>query len=119
MARNHVLQISCNEKLKQDILSYQKEKQLDTLSEAGRELITFALRVLSNPKADEGVSNRMLMEEILRVAQYNSMTTNVVHGQTFDMNHLNENKIAASTLRAKLKTGAESKVGDFLNGKQG
>ncbi len=114
MARNQVLQFSCSDKLKKDIERYQNEKKLDTTAEATRELLEFALRILLNSKENEGVTNRELMEEVLRLVQYTSMTTNVVHGQTFNMDHLVKNKSAASELRTQLKEDAESKVAGFL-----
>ena len=119
MARNFVMQMSCNEELRKSIENHQKEKKLNTIAEAGRDLIELALRILNNAKEDEGPTTRDILIEILKVSQYNSSTTNVVHGQTFDMLHLQKSKVLAGDLRIKLKEDAESKVKFFLQGKGG
>jgi len=116
MARNYVLQVTCDEKLKSAIAKYQNENEIKTMSEAGKKLIEFALRIIENSNEKEGVSNRELMEEILKITQYNLLTTNVVHGQTFDIENLNKNKANASKLREELQKNAENRVNVFLQG---
>ena len=119
MARKAMLQISCSDSLKIRVEKYQKENEISSASEAGNKLIEFALRVLDNAKEDEGPTTREILKEILRLSQYNSSTTNVVHGQTYNRDHLQNNKVEAGELRVKLKEDAEAKVELFLQGKGG
>ena len=119
MARNFVMQMSCNEELRKSIENHQKEKKLNTIAEAGRDLIELALRILNNSKEDEGPTSKDILKEILRFTQYNYATTNVVHGQTFDMPHLQNNKVSAKELRNRIQEDIDFKVGLFLQGKGG
>ena len=119
MARNFVMQMSCNEELRKSIENHQKEKELNTIAEAGRDLIELALRILDNAKEDDGPTTKDILKEILRFTQYNHATTNVVHGQTFNMPHLQTNKVAAKELRNKIQEDIDFKVALFLEGKGG
>ncbi|GAB6264315.1 hypothetical protein [Photobacterium sp. R1] len=117
MGRPDVLQISgIDSKLLKRIDNYKEDENLKSRSEAGRALIEFALRVIDHAEANEGVTTRELMEEILRVSSLNSKMLDNIYFQTFDEFSYKRVEPVAIERKKIAKDRAEHEVEDFLSG---
>lgn len=118
MARNPVIQVPCDRNLFGKVEAYKAEKGYGSNAEAGRALWEFAFQILEVDSEDNTVSNREILEELVRITKLNLSLSNLIHTQTFDVKNFQGNKSSSAAVREDLKKVVESKVESFLEGKK-
>ena len=79
MARNPVLQISCEPNLYDKICTYKEQKRHTTDAAAVRESIEFTLKAIEFSEHKDGVSNRDILEKIFSLVA----ESNLLNQHTF------------------------------------
>ena len=85
------VQLILKGELLEDFLSYKAKEQINTNSDAARNLVELALRILKNHN-DDGISNRDLLELILLQVNKGVGISKKIMGSTIDIKHEQMNK---------------------------
>ena len=117
MARNPRIQLPFSESFYKRIENYKRENEFDSITDAARDLIEFALAIKERTANDDSRTTRELMEEMLAKEYQNEATLNQLYLYIYDKDKQFEQGFVDITI-AKLKGLKEKsfiKLQKFLN----
>lgn len=116
MPRNPVIQVSCEPSLYDKICTYKSTHNHTTEASAVRELLELALQVIERSGDHPTVSNRKILEEILKLTIRNSCINNHTFFSTFKSDEELKNCNQSNSKKSELYELADTHMNKFLAG---